>query len=128
MAYISLHEVTKTYNKGTPNAFTAVKDTTLSIEQGDIGVIVGPSGSGKTTLLSLLGCMARPTRGKIMVDGENVVKLPEQFLTLKRRELFGFIFQQFHLVKDISVLDNVLLPLLPYGLSYTMMKKELTAS
>jgi len=123
MAYISMEEVSKTYNKGTPNEFTAVKNATLAIQQGAIGVIVGPSGSGKTTLLSLLGCMTRPTRGKITVNGQDVVKLPEQFLTLKRREQFGFIFQQFHLVKDISVLDNVLLPLLPSGLSYTRMKK-----
>lgn len=116
--------VSKTYNKGKPNEFTAVQDVSLSIQQRDISVIIGPSGSGKTTLLSLLGCMTRPTQGKISVNDQDVAKLPEHFLTIKRREQFGFIFQQFHLVRDMSVIDNVMLPLLPLGLSYSKMRKK----
>ena len=73
----------------------------------------GPSGSGKTTLLSLLGCMSRPTSGRVVVGGRDVAKLPERFLTAVRRQTFGFIFQQFNLMRDIGVLENVLLPLYP---------------
>ena len=116
--------VSKTYNRGKPNEITSVKDATLTIEKGEMAVIVGPSGSGKTTMLSLLGCMTRPTEGKILVNDKDVAKLPEHFLTLIRREQFGFIFQQFHLVKNISVLENVILPLLPLGLGYADMKKK----
>ena len=124
MAYIHMESVSKTYNRGKPNEITSVKEATLTIEKGEVAVIVGPSGSGKTTMLSLLGCMTRPTKGKIVVNDKDVAKLPEHFLTLIRRELFGFIFQQFHLVKNISVLENVILPLLPLGLGYTDMKKR----
>jgi putative ABC transport system ATP-binding protein len=82
----------------------------------------GPSGSGKTTLLSLIGCMGRPTSGRIVVDGKDVAKLPERFLALIRRETFGFIFQQFNLIRDISVLENVLLPLYPLETSFADMR------
>ncbi len=100
----------------------ALDGVSLSIERGDVAVLTGPSGSGKTSLISLIGCMARPTEGKIRVDGKDVVKLPERFLTDIRRRRFGFIFQQFHLIRELTVLENVLLPLYPLETSFRTMK------
>ncbi|HSN54083.1 MAG TPA: ABC transporter ATP-binding protein [Candidatus Sulfomarinibacteraceae bacterium] len=126
---IRLTDVTKVFNSGRPNEFTAVDGVSLTVEAGRVTGLVGPSGSGKTTLASLIGCMARPTSGRIRLDlaieggpadgaafsGGDVSSLPERFLTQIRRRTFGFIFQQFHLVKGLTVLDNVMLPAYPEG-------------
>jgi putative ABC transport system ATP-binding protein len=76
-------------------------------------VLKGPSGSGKTSLLGLIGCMSRPTSGEIVINGKDIAKLPERFLTEIRRKTFGFIFQQFNLIPGTSVIDNIMLPLFP---------------
>ncbi len=110
---IRTENVSKVYNARRPDEFRALEDITLQVERGEVAVLKGPSGSGKTTLLCLIGCMSRPTAGRIVVSGKDVAKLPEHFLTRTRRRTFGFIFQQFNLVRDISVLENVLLPLYP---------------
>jgi putative ABC transport system ATP-binding protein len=126
---IHLSEVTKTYNKGRANEVTAIDRVTLDIPRRKVTVLKGPSGSGKTTLLSLVGCMSRPTSGRIRVAGVragwlppeekqpevDVTSLPERFLTDIRRHAFGFIFQQFNLVRGISVIENVMLPGYPMG-------------
>lgn len=124
MSLIEVSDVSKIYNRGQVDEITAVKDVSMSIEKGEVIALTGPSGSGKTSLLSLIGCMGRPTRGKIVVAGKDVVKLPERFLTEVRRQRFGFIFQQFNLIRDISVLENVLLPLYPLSIPYESMKKR----
>ncbi|MCP3869633.1 MAG: ABC transporter ATP-binding protein [Gammaproteobacteria bacterium] len=103
---------------------TALEAVSLSIDNGEVAVLTGPSGSGKTSLLSLIGCMARPTQGKIFVDGKDVVKLPERFLTNIRRQRFGFIFQQFHLIRELSVLNNILLPLFPLQIGPRLMQDK----
>jgi putative ABC transport system ATP-binding protein len=113
---ISTAGATKYYNKGRPNEVLAVSDVSIGIIRGDFAVLKGPSGSGKTTLLSLIGCMTRPTAGSITVEGKDVSHLPERFLTGIRRDTFGFIFQQFHLIKGLSVLQNVMIPLYPTGI------------
>ena len=77
--------------------------------------LTGPSGSGKTTLLSLIGCMARPTAGRIAIQGEVISSLPERFLTEIRRRTFGFIFQQFNLIRGLTARENVMLPAYPTG-------------
>jgi putative ABC transport system ATP-binding protein len=104
---------TKYYNKGRANEVLAVSDVSVGIRRGDFAVLKGPSGSGKTTLLSLIGCMTRPTAGSVTVEGRDVSHLPERFLTEIRRDTFGFVFQQFHLIKGMSVLQNVMIPLYP---------------
>ncbi len=127
---ISLWNVRKGFNLGKPNAFMAVNGITLSLEKG-ITVLKGPSGSGKTTLLSLIGCMARPTSGRITLlrtglDGKGapfggnaaeieITSLTERFLAEIRRRTFGFVFQQLNLIRGISVLENVMLPAYPLG-------------
>jgi len=110
---IRTENVGKIYNARRPDEFRALEDISLRVEKGEVAVLKGPSGSGKTTLLSLIGCMARPTSGNIFVAGKNVSKLSERFLTRTRQRTFGFIFQQFNLLRDVSVLENILLPLYP---------------
>lgn len=112
---IELQDIQKTFNKGKPNEYVAVRQVSLTVAPRQVTVLKGPSGSGKTTLLSLLGCMARPTSGRIVLDGREITSLPERFLTEIRRRTYGFIFQQFNLVKGITVLENVMLPAYPTG-------------
>ncbi len=112
---IELKNIRKVFNQGLPNEYVAIHDLTLSIEAHKVTVLTGPSGSGKTTLLSLLGCMARPTSGRIFLGEREITSLPERFLTEIRRQTFGFIFQQFNLLRGISVIENVMLPAYPLG-------------
>jgi putative ABC transport system ATP-binding protein len=112
---IDAREVRKVYNEGRPDELTAVAGVSVAIEPGRVTVLKGPSGSGKTTLLALLGCMARPTSGRIFLEGREVTSLPERFLTELRRSTFGFVFQQLHLLRGISTLENVMLPAYPTG-------------
>lgn len=110
---IRLNEVTKVFNQGRPNEFCAVDRVSLEIWANQVTVLRGPSGSGKTTLLSMIGCLSRPTSGRILLHGRNLSGLPERFLTGIRRETFGFTFQRFNLIQGLSVLDNVMLPAYP---------------
>jgi len=112
---IRLVEISKVYNAGRTNAFVAVDTVTLTIAARTVTALQGPSGSGKTTLLSLAGCMARPTSGRIFLEDKELTSLPERFLTDIRRRTFGFVFQQFNLIKGITVLENVMLPAYPTG-------------
>ena len=112
---IRLVEISKVYNAGRTNAFVAVDTVTLTIAARTVTALQGPSGSGKTTLLSLAGCMARPTSGRIFLGERELTSLPERFLTEIRRRTFGFVFQQFNLIKGITVLENVMLPAYPTG-------------
>jgi putative ABC transport system ATP-binding protein len=121
---IETQHLKKYYNRHKPDETRALEDVSLSISQGEALVISGASGSGKTTLLSLIGCMARPTSGTVCVEGKEVSRLPERFLTNIRRQTFGFIFQQFNLIRGITVFENILLPLYPSGLSMGEMKKR----
>jgi putative ABC transport system ATP-binding protein len=121
---IKTDNVTKVYNPGLPDEIKAVNDISIEIKRGEVVVLKGPSGSGKTSLLSLLGCMARPTEGRISVNGKDVAKLPERFLTGIRQRTFGFIFQQLNLIKDISVIENVMLPLYPTDTKFAAIRKR----
>jgi putative ABC transport system ATP-binding protein len=133
---IELVQVVKTYQAGLATPFTAVDEVSLAVPAGRLTVLKGPSGSGKTTLLTLIGCMARPTSGRIYLhglpagtlpqlaegDSLEITSLPERFLTAIRRRTFGFIFQQFNLVRGISVLENVMLPTYPTGEDQSMVE------
>lgn len=123
-AIIKTVNITKIFNKGKPDEVMAVKDVSINIKKGDFAVLKGPSGSGKTTLLSLVGCMTRPTSGSIYVEGSDISHLPERFMTMIRRNTFGFIFQQFHLIKGVSVCENVMLPLYPADIKSSMLRKK----
>jgi putative ABC transport system ATP-binding protein len=125
--YITTNNVKKVYNPGKPDEMTALYDVSVQIDRGRMTALKGPSGSGKTSLLSAIGCMSRPTEGRILIDGKDVVKLPERFLADMRRKKFGFIFQQFHLIRNLSVHDNILLPLYPTDMMPAEMKKRALA-
>jgi putative ABC transport system ATP-binding protein len=119
---IATEDVTKVYNPRRPDEVVAVAGVSLAVRAGEALVLEGPSGSGKTSLLSLIGCMSRPTSGRIVVADRDVAKLPENLLTEVRRRRFGFIFQQFNLIAGLSVIDNVLLPLYPVTMGLTEMR------
>lgn len=121
---ISLKNVSKTFNAGRPSVFHAIRDVTLTVGRERITVFKGPSGSGKTTLLSLIGCMVRPTSGRIFLDGRETTSLPERFLSEIRRSTFGFIFQSYNLIKGLTVLENTMLPAYPTGRSHARVKAE----
>jgi putative ABC transport system ATP-binding protein len=121
---IELKHIRKVFNEGLPNEYIAIHDLSLDIAAHQVTVLKGPSGSGKTTLLSLLGCMARPTAGRIMLAGREITSLPERFLTHIRRQTFGFIFQQYNLLKGISVIENVMLPAYPLGEPFSPLKQQ----
>ena len=121
---IEVQNIRKVYNEGQPNEYIAIHDLSLTVAAHRVTVLTGPSGSGKTTLLSLLGCMARPTSGRIVLGGKEITSLPERFLTDIRRRTFGFIFQQFNLIKGISVLENVMLPAYPLGEPFSLLRKQ----
>ena len=121
---IELKDIRKIFNSGKPNEFSAVQGVSLAIEARKATVLKGPSGSGKTTLLSLIGCMARPTAGRIWLFDKEITSLPERFLTEIRRKTFGFIFQQFNLVKGITALENAMLPVYPLGENFSSIKRR----
>jgi putative ABC transport system ATP-binding protein len=112
---LELAHVSKLYHEGQPNQVVAVDDVSLRLELGRVTVLEGPSGSGKTSLLTLIGCLARPTRGRIWLQGAPLSGLPEQHLARVRRQTFGFAFQRFNLIQGLSALDNVMLPAYPLG-------------
>jgi putative ABC transport system ATP-binding protein len=124
---IELREVRKVFNGGRPNEFTAVDGVSLSLEAGEVIVLKGPSGSGKTTLLGIIGCMARPTSGRIELSGREITSLPERFLTGIRRQTFGFVFQRLNLITGITVLENVMLPAYPAGEKHAALRERALA-
>jgi putative ABC transport system ATP-binding protein len=121
---IELVDVRKVFNAGQPNEFVAVDGVSLVIDAERTTVFRGPSGSGKTTLLSLIGCMARPTSGRIRLHDREITSLPERFLTGIRQKTFGFIFQQCNLIKGITALENVMLPAYPSGEKHAALKNR----
>ena len=111
MAIIELEHASKSYKIGEVTT-TALNDVSLDIEAGEFTAMVGPSGSGKTTLLQLMGCLDRPDRGAVLINGQDVTKLSNNKRADLRRDVIGFIFQFFALVPVLNAYENVELPLL----------------
>lgn len=107
---IEVKNLSKTYGKKA-TAFTALKNINLSIEKGESVAIVGKSGSGKSTLMHLLALLDKPTKGHIIINGKDSKELSSRELNKLRNSTFGFVFQQFFMNANDTVLDNVLLPL-----------------
>ncbi|WP_136796943.1 ABC transporter ATP-binding protein [Desulfosediminicola ganghwensis] len=114
---IELEGVTKIYNRGESNEVIALQRVDLAIASGEMVCLRGASGSGKTTLLSIIGCIFPPSSGRAELGGKKVSRLPDHFLCRFRREKIGFIFQDFNIIGDLSVIENVSLPLFPAGVS-----------
>jgi putative ABC transport system ATP-binding protein len=112
---IELTSIRKAFNQGRHNEYWALDGIDLAIPEKQVTALRGPSGSGKTTLLTILGCLARPTEGRVRLKGEDISGLPERFLTEIRRRTFGFIFQQFNLIRGLSAVENIILPAYPTG-------------
>jgi putative ABC transport system ATP-binding protein len=124
---IELAAVTKTFNPGRANEYRALRGIDLTVESGRVTALRGPSGSGKSTLLALIGCLARPTSGRVRLEGEDISALPERFLADLRLTRFGFVFQRFNLIPGLSALDNILLPAYPLGLPYKTLRERAEA-
>lgn len=110
---IRMQGVCKSYETGNSGRFAALKDIDATINGRSITVFKGPSGSGKTTMLSLIGAMSRPSCGRIWLGDTEISSLPERFLAEIRRRRFGFVFQNFHLIRGVTVLENVMVPAYP---------------
>lgn len=104
MSLLELKNVYKIYGD-----LHALDDVNFSIEKGEWVSIMGPSGSGKSTMMNIIGCMDKPTRGEVFLDGVDVAKETPRNLTGIRRDKIGLIFQQFHLVNYLTALENVML-------------------
>ncbi len=113
---IELKEIYKIYAEGLESEVRALDGISLDIERGEFVAIVGQSGSGKSTMMNVLGCLDIPTRGDYLLDGVNVRELSDKELSHIRNKQIGFIFQQYNLVQNLSVLENVELPLIYQGI------------
>lgn len=107
---INIAELTKTYNYKKTNAFTALNDINLTIEDGEMIAVVGASGSGKSTLLNMIGCIDSAEKGKCVINGIDVNSLSENKRTEFRANNIGFVIQDFALIESYTVLDNILIP------------------
>ncbi|MBW2409556.1 MAG: ABC transporter ATP-binding protein [Deltaproteobacteria bacterium] len=110
MSYIIAENLVKRYGNGKATV-TAVADISFSIDEGEFIGVMGESGAGKSTLLGMIGAMNAPTSGRLMVDDIDVYSLGQEQRADFRREFLGFIFQSFHLVPYLTVIENVMLPL-----------------
>lgn len=120
---IELKGLTKRYGYGDTESF-ALKDFDLTIKRGEFIMIMGPSGCGKTTLLNIIGLLDRATSGDYQLNGENVADISATRQARIRAKKIGFIFQNFNLIQDLSVLENVALPLVYVGQPRTVRLKN----
>ncbi len=113
---IKLQDIEKVYRTNTIETL-ALKDVNIHVEKGEFLSIMGPSGSGKSTLLNIMGLLDAPTSGDIQIAGSPVSNLGDRKLARLRNKTIGFVFQSFHLINDLTVADNVELPLLYRSMS-----------
>src|SRR3989337_3243297 len=110
MKQIEVADIQKIYEEGSVRVH-AVKGVTLSVDAGQLVLLMGPSGSGKTTLLSMIGCILRPTKGQVHIMGKEILYWDENSLPMIRRKYIGFIFQNFNLLSALTASENVQAPL-----------------
>jgi putative ABC transport system ATP-binding protein len=122
---IHLQNIEKVYRTDTVET-QALNNINLNIGKGEFLSVMGPSGCGKSTLLNIMGLLDAPTKGSVTIDGETTIKLSDKQLAHFRNRKIGFIFQSYHLINDLKVLDNVELPLL-YRKSTGKERKELAS-
>lgn len=109
-AVVKLENVVKTYFMG-DNQVQALRGISFEIQEGEFTAIMGPSGSGKSTCMNMIGCLDRPSSGIVKVDGKETALMSEKELAQLRNITIGFVFQQYHLIPAMTVLENVMLPL-----------------
>lgn len=108
---IDLQKISKEYKIG-GEVFHALRDISLTIKKGELASIVGPSGSGKSTLMHIIGLLDKPSSGKIRFDDQDILSLNDDQISILRNEFVGFVFQQFNLLSKLTVLENILLPII----------------
>lgn len=113
---IELNHLCKVYGSGNTEV-RALWDVSLTIQPGEYCAIMGPSGSGKSTAMNVIGCLDRPTSGDYYLDGQNVATLTETDLAHIRNRKIGFVFQQFHLLPQLTAMENVMLPMVYAGVT-----------
>ena len=113
---IELRDVYKIYGEGLESEVRALDGVSLDIEKGEFVAVVGQSGSGKSTMMNVLGCLDIPTRGTYRLDGVDVRELSDKELSRIRNKQIGFIFQQYNLIQNLTVQENVELPLIYQGI------------
>jgi len=118
---IRLEGVTKEYAGGV----YALREIDLELREGELVVLKGVSGSGKSTILSLIAGLSKPSKGRVVVDGKEISRLPDHFCATFRRDNIGIIFQKYNLIADLSVAENILLPLYPANLPKGELQKRL---
>lgn len=124
---IALKDLNKIYGEGDLRV-QALKDINLTINGGEYCSIMGASGSGKSTLMNVIGCLDRPTTGRYILDRDNVASLDDQALAHIRNQKIGFVFQQFHLLPQISALENVMLPMVYADVKMAERRERATAA
>lgn len=111
---VQLQNISKSYvNPQTGNKQVVLKDISLAVEKGESIAIVGPSGSGKSTLLNIIGTLDKPNEGKVSLNGSEINSLDDNKLSELRNKDIGFVFQMHHLLDQLTLLENVLLPTIP---------------
>ena len=110
--------------RGNGFSVEALKGVSFEIDEGEFTIIAGPSGCGKSTLLNLIGLLDTPTAGHIMIDGVDTTKLSEKQRTQLRNQKIGFVFQFFNLIPELTVIENVMLPMLVMGTPSDKAKRE----
>lgn len=121
---ISIKDVHKIYGHG-PTATYALKGISMEVKRGEFVAIMGRSGSGKSTLLHILGLLDRPTRGELYIDGQDVLKLTDEQKTIFRLSKLGYVFQEYSLIPEMNILENVFLPALCLGKENSYKKRAI---
>ena len=119
---LRVNHLYKSYQTGTVT-YEVLKDVSFEVKRGEFVAVMGPSGSGKTTLLNCISCFIPHDKGEILLDGKDLSKLKERQIAKVRNEKLGFVFQSFHLINSLNVLDNVELPLLYRRMSSSERKR-----
>ncbi|MCI5874800.1 MAG: ABC transporter ATP-binding protein [Clostridiales bacterium] len=127
MAILEVNNLKKIYTtRFGGNQVQALSNLNFSVEEGEYVAIMGESGSGKTTLLNILAALDKPTAGEVLLNGKNIVKIREKEISEFRRDNLGFVFQDFNLLDNFSLKDNIFLPLVLSGVKVEEMEKRLT--
>ena len=120
---LSLDNVSKLYKLG-ETVVTALDGVSFNVERGEFLSIMGPSGSGKSTCMNLIGCLDKPTSGEILINGKKVSLMNQNQLAEIRNRTIGFVFQQYNLLPNLSVIENVMLPLRYQGVPVAERRKR----
>lgn len=126
MAILEVNHLKKIYTtRFGGNQVQALSSINFSVEEGEYVAIMGESGSGKTTLLNILAALDKPTSGEVLLNGRNIVSIKEKEISAFRRDNLGFVFQDFNLLDNFSLKDNIFLPLVLEGVAPKEMEERL---